>query len=274
MKIKLIATDMDGTFLNKKGAVSEKNRAAVQRAIEAGIIVVPASGRVLNTLPENITSLPGIKYLLTCNGAAIYEAGKKAPIYENLLTPNKVAEVIECLADLDNITEVYINGESYYDEKYLARFGEYPTMTDNFRIYYTTIKNPVPDLLSYIKAHEGGIEKMNIPWMKLEKREEALRRLKNVSGIAITHSFVDNIEVNREGVHKGDGLKGLCDVLHISPEEVMAFGDSYNDLEMLEFAGFPVAMENAIEPVKKIAKFITKSNDEDGVAYAIEKFCL
>ena len=82
------------------------------------------------------------------------------------------------------------------------------------------------------------------------------------------------LEILHKSVTKGTGVKALADVLNIKPEEIMAIGDQENDIAMIEFAGVGVAMENAIPSVKEAADFVTKTNLEDGVAYAIEKFAL
>ena len=82
------------------------------------------------------------------------------------------------------------------------------------------------------------------------------------------------LEILDKRVNKGTGVKSLADALGIKPDEIMALGDQENDIAMIEFAGMGVAMDNAIPSVKEVANFVTKSNLEDGVAYAIEKFVL
>ena len=105
-------------------------------------------------------------------------------------------------------------------------------------------------------------------------KEEALEELNTLSGIVVTAAMDNNLEINKEGTNKGLGLLQLGKSLGISREEIMACGDGGNDVEMLKEVGFAVAMANGSDPVKKAADFVTVSNDEDGVAKAIERFVL
>ena len=105
-------------------------------------------------------------------------------------------------------------------------------------------------------------------------KQEALEELNTLSGIVVTAAMDNNLEINKEGTNKGLGLLQLGKSLGISREEIMACGDGGNDVEMLKEVGFAIAMANAYDPVKTAADFVTVSNDEDGVAKAIERFVL
>ena len=124
------------------------------------------------------------------------------------------------------------------------------------------------DLKEYVK--NNNILKMivfedtNKELLNIVKEE-----LKNIIGIEITTSGLDNIEIMNEGVNKGKAVSILCDYLNIHKDETIAFGDSYNDLSMLEYVGIGVAMDNADEYIKSRANIITDRNDNDGVAKAI-----
>lgn len=272
MDIKLIAIDMDGTLLNTKGDISEKNIQVLKKALNAGIHIIPATGRVLQILPEPLQKIPEIQYIITSNGAAVYKKGTKLPIYSNAMTVEKTIHILKLLEPYDTIIEAYIKGNGYFEKQFLNRFQEFQ-IPENFRTLYEKIKNPVENLIEFIQKNTNEVEKLNIPWLKEGIKQKILDELKTFPDIYITTSLKENVEVNNIGVNKGIGLKGLCQVLNIKMENVMAIGDSFNDLEMMEVAGVPVAMENGEEELKKISKFITKSNDNDGVAYAIETLC-
>lgn len=264
---------MDGTILNSKGEVTPKTRETVIKAMQAGILVVPATGRVLEALPSKIKDIPGIRYFMTSNGAAIYESVNLKPIYTNLLPPEKALEVIKCLEDMHVFTEAYVNGRGYYEKYYYDRLDQYHVPEVFQKMYRDLAQPPVDSLVTLLEQNKMGVEKLVCVWLKEDERLEIIRRMKELGGLTISSALHDNVEINAEGASKGNGLLGLCKRLHILPDQVMAFGDGSNDLEMLKAAGIPVAMGNAIEPLKKAADFITLSNDEDGVAYAIEKFC-
>lgn len=272
MDIKLIAIDMDGTLLNTKGDISEKNIQALKKALNAGIHIVPATGRVLQILPNPLKKIPEIQYIITSNGAAVYKKGTKTPIYSNAMTIEKTIRVLKLIEPYDTIIEAYIEGNGYFEKQFLKRFQEFQ-IPENFRKLYEEIKNPVENLIQFIQNNGKEVEKLNIPWLKEGIKQKILNELKEFPDIYITTSLKENVEVNNIGINKGIGLKGLCDVLNLEMENVMAIGDSFNDLEMMEVAGVPVAMENGEKELKEISTFITKSNDNDGVAYAIETLC-
>jgi Cof subfamily protein (haloacid dehalogenase superfamily) len=108
----------------------------------------------------------------------------------------------------------------------------------------------------------------------MKEREQAWQELKRFDSLELVGSLKYNIEINAAGVNKGKGLLELGEILGISREEIMAFGDGDNDIAMLREVGFGVAMENADEEVKAVSDYVTGSNDEDGVAKAIARFVL
>lgn len=272
MDIKLIAIDMDGTLLNSKGYISQNNINALKKALDAGIHIVPATGRVLQVLPQPLQTMSQIQYIITSNGAAVYKKGNPIPIYSNCMTLEKTICILNLIKPYNPVIEIYIDGNGYYEKQILDRFQELQ-VPENFRKLYEQIKNPVENLSEFVNNNKRDVEKLNIPWLKEEIKQKILNDLKNFPGIYITTSLKENIEVNNIGVNKGEGLKYLCETLNLKAENVMAIGDSFNDSQMLEVAGVPVVMENGEEELKKISKFITKSNDNDGVAYAIETLC-
>ncbi len=272
MSIKLIALDMDGTLMNSKSELSEENKKALEKAMKAGIFVVPATGRVYSTLPESVKNLPGVKYVLSSNGAAVYRVGEQNPIYTNFMSVEKALEIYKAIKNVHCIKEFYIDGYGYFEKKILDCIDTFHILPV-FRNFYGIQKLAVEDMEEFIKQNKNGVEKINLPWITSELRAELLQCLCSVNDIAITSSLGENIELNNKGANKGDGLKGLCRIIGLDMSEVMAFGDGGNDLEMIAEAGYGIAMANGEQEVKQKAKFVTLSNDEDGVAYAIEKFC-
>ena len=240
--------------------------------MKAGIFVVPAPGRVYSTLPESVKNLPGVKYVLSSNGAAVYRVGEQNPIYTNFMSVEKALEIYRAIKNVHCIKEFYIDGYGYFEKKILDCIDTFHILPV-FRNFYGIQKLAVEDMEEFIKQNKNGVEKINLPWITSELRAELLQCLCSVNDIAITSSLGENIELNNKGANKGDGLKGLCRIIGLDMSEVMAFGDGGNDLEMIAEAGYGIAMANGEQEVKQKAKFVTLSNDEDGVAYAIEKFC-
>ena len=173
----------------------------------------------------------------------------------------------------DTLREIYYNGIGYAQEDELRSVGRYissPQMAD----YITATRIPVPDVRAKFEAERRSLDKVQGLFATVADRDAAREELKAVAGIEVTGALDKNIEVNAEGVDKGKALIWLGKHLGIGKEEIMAFGDSSNDLKMMKGVGIGVAMANAREDVKEAADYITASNDEDGVAHFIEECVL
>ena len=124
------------------------------------------------------------------------------------------------------------------------------------------------------KENPLGIEKINAFFDNMKERSAAIKELTEKNIASVSSALDNNIELNQFGCDKGDGLKHLAKCLGLTMDEVMACGDAGNDTMMIKAAGTGVVMGNGREELKAIADFVTKTNDEDGVAYAIEKLVL
>lgn len=140
--------------------------------------------------------------------------------------------------------------------------------------YVTRTRVPVSDIWTKFEEEKRGADKVQGLFVSLEDRNAAVEDLRAVSGIEITGALKMNIEVNAAGVNKGKALVRLGEILGISREEIMAFGDGANDLDMMKEVGIGVAMGNGKEEIKEAADYIAASNDEDGVARFLEEYVL
>jgi Cof subfamily protein (haloacid dehalogenase superfamily) len=274
LDIKLIALDMDGTVLKDDKNISKKTVEALRAAQERGILIVPATGRPKKMIPERIFDVGAIRYAITSNGACVYDLAEDSVFYSNLMTEQESTKLIDFLSGYDLFVEAYCDGGSFTDEKsrrLIASFTDFPQLYIDMIMKTQTF---IEDMPGFLKKGKKRVEKVNIPYMDPHIGLEVHEKLSGMKEYALTSSFLQNIEINRASANKGEALGYLCQSLGIQPEQVMAFGDGSNDIEMLQFAGMGVAMQNAIEPLKPIANFITRSNQEDGVAYAIEQFIL
>lgn len=241
--VKLIALDMDGTLLDKNGNISTANRQAIAKAQAKGIHVVFSTGRTIMTCRDYAESLRLSSYLVTVNGAEIWHSSGEL-LERNLIQ----ADLVQWMWEL----------------------------AQKYSVYYWCVtidhvwRNDVP---TDILAHQ---------WLKFgfdtdddAAREKILQELDTKRNqLEITNSSPTNIEVNAKGVNKAQGLKSVCRRLGISMDNVMAIGDSLNDLAMIKEAGLGVAMGNAQPLVKETADRITGTNNEDGVAQAIRHWAL
>lgn len=272
-KIRMVGLDLDGTLLDSQKQISQYTRTVIERALAQGIEVLVSTGRPISAIPQEILTIPGMKYAVTANGARIIELAMNRVIYENLLSVEIAAQVVDVLQDYDTIHEIFIDGKSYtYAEalKNVYDYFEEPGMAE----YLLNTRIPVENVKETLFEFNASVDKVHGIFRNLEERKAAIERLKQIQGIVVTGAFGNSLEINKEGTDKGKGMLRLGELLGIKQEEIMACGDGMNDYEMLKSVGFAVAMENGHSRLKEIADYIAASNNEDGVAKAIEKFVL
>lgn len=276
MNIKLIVTDLDGTFLNSNHlTISKENIDAFKRAHEMGIKVAIASGRT-KILADNVTEqLPFLDYLITSNGAITYDLHTRQVVCSTLMSNTQSVEIFNILKDYNLIYEIYYNGDCYMNNKSYAMFdGEHvpPHIHDLLKDFI----KPVESLETLIDGQ--GIEKLNILSLTGEERLEIEEKINKTCDVAFASSFPiikeknGNLEMTHKDATKGFAIKGLCNALGIDHSNVMCFGDGENDCSMLEFADYSFAMANGTDLVKSTAKYVTDTNDNGGVAKAINKY--
>lgn len=272
-KIKMIAFDCDGTLLNDKKEMTEYTRNVLIRAIEQGIEVLAATGRPLSGVPKEVRNLPGVRYAITSNGARIVDMKEEKVLYESSMSVETGKQVLDIFSQYDTYKEVFLEGNGYCNAHELAEAESY-VILPSMAAYLRECRIPVPDVYKKLENANLRVDKVHALFKNRNEKEKAFQQLEKIPQIAATGAMENNIEVNAFGVNKGEGILKLGELLGIAREEIMACGDGMNDLEMVREAGLGVAMENAVQPVKDAADYITVSNEEDGVAKAIEKFAL
>lgn len=273
MKVRLIAVDLDGTVLRSDGTVSGRTRRALGEAAARGVLVVPATGRVAKMLPEPVLAIPGVRYAVTANGASLLDLRDRSVLYSNPMPAEDAVEIIRFFSSYGLMSEAYCGGASFSERKGFERLQRLGLPDPVYR-YILRSQTFVDRLPEYLVSHGLSVEKINVPFVPAELRQEIGARLSGLRRFTVTSSGSVNIEINAASCNKGEALKYLCLRQGVSPSQVMACGDSDNDVAMLRYAGLAVAMENAVPAARKAANFVTGSNDDDGVAYAVEKFVL
>lgn len=264
----LIALDMDGTLLNSQRIITHKTRQALERISKQGVEVVLSTGRCRGELAPYLDILPEMNYYIMESGACVYDAKNKKTIYSAPLTAEEVAYIMEVIGEAEVTYQFFLNNESYLsiEPEELA----YYHMDRSADIYNTTAIFK-KDLIETYKKNPVPVEKVNLYFHKESERERVWNILKE-SNFVITSSLDSILEISSPTANKGIGLNALCDYLHLNVENVIAVGDSDNDIDLLKTAGIPVAMGNALPELKAIAKEITKDCDNDGVAVLIDKY--
>ncbi len=270
-KIQLLAIDLDGTTLRNDASLSPNVKKALEYAIQQDIFVVPCTGRALGSLSPEVTAIPGIAYAVTSNGAAIENLSQGQRIYCNLLDKETSLSILNTLSSQDVMIEVFIQGKAYTEQRFLNHLTHYGT-SEHYIPYVLSTRNSVNDIRSLIEQSPQNIENINLKTADRTLRERLWNQFALMQTVSITASSSMNIEVSAVNTGKAQAIAYLCEMLGITMHEVMAIGDSLNDVMLLQQAGCSVAMENGVDEVRQAADFITLSNEADGVAYAIEHF--
>ena len=265
--IRMIGLDLDGTMLQGWNAVSPRVEAALRRAIDAGIVVLPATGRQLGSIPRAVLDIPGIRYALTTNGAKVFDLLTGEAIHSDCLSRETALSLLREMRGYNAATALYLEGAGYYET--LPSDAEQEFSPDLLH-YLVNTRTQIPSLEELIAAHTGLVEKFSLTFWDLEERARMQRAFERRDDCFLCSSSGRNLEVNSPTANKGSGLLALARFLGIQPEHIMAMGDYSNDIPMLRAAGYGVAMANALEDVKAAADAVTLPCAEDGAAVAIE----
>ena len=269
----MVALDLDGTTFDSAGGISERTVKTLEEAAAAGAHIVVSTGRSYASLPQHIKDVSGIEYAITSNGAHVNRLHSGEQIYSDFLDPHAVEKVAELKIETGADIEVFINGKAYVDAAYYDDVKENGCEFRNAD-YVLWSRKPVPDVSALMLEHKDEIENVNFVFRTLELLEEAKPKVCAIENANVTSSFLSNLEVGGPNTSKRTALLWLMDQLAICTDELMCCGDAPNDMAMLELAGIGVAVANAWGGLKDHADYITASNDDDGVALAIEKFVL
>ena len=288
---KFVAIDLDGTMLNHYGEISQKTKETVKECIEKGVEIVLASGRPIDSIKTIAESLGITGYFIAGNGALIYDMQKDEMIYENYIKKEKVLEIIKICEENSIAYNVYtdrviltknlkFNVLYYYKENLkkeenkqtnisiVENMYEYvENMKDNKFLKITICDQNDTIFHSIIKKIKeiSGVEVLDIAHMSKKIIKQGTEE------IPVEYFYT---EISANDVDKWNAIEFLIKKLQVKKEEVMAIGDNMNDKKMLENAGMGIAMKGSTPEILNIAKDITETNDNDGVAIALEKYVL
>jgi len=266
---RLIAFDLDGTVLDNRKRLSDGTLAALRAAGEAGVQLVPATGRIPAALPEPLRGLPGLRWAILINGALLYDCAGEKIVEREELPPGDALRVIDFLDARGVLYDCYQDNWGYIDRRFYEHASDYiddPGVLD----LLARLRTPVPSLRAFLAERGEPVQKL-----QLHTKDAALRLRLSVElraafpELSVTSSIPTNLEINAGKANKGDALLRLCARLGVAPEETAALGDGTNDLSLLRAAGLGIAMENADPALKAAADLVTASNEHDGAALAI-----
>lgn len=266
LPIRLMATDMDDTLLRDDWTISERTVQAIRQAQKRGVYVTIATGRMPASVRPYAQQLGIDVPVITYNGAMVQEALSEKVLYRKVIPIETAQNITNWLLQQDVYFHVYLKDQVFAEKmndwsRNYERATRVPIVETNLRKRLTLEKEGVEKILLFGESEilKGWEDKLHLHYGK---------------EVRTTQSKPYFLELIHPEVNKGAALSSLAKRLGVKQEEVLAIGDSLNDLEMIQYAGIGVAMGNARQEVKEAANVVTATNQEDGVALAIEKYVL
>ena len=286
---KLVAIDLDGTLLNSYGEVSENTKNEIKKAVQNGIEVVLASGRPISSVEDLANDLQANHYLISGNGAIVYDMQKKETVYDRFLSKEQILNIVKICEE----NSIYYN--IYTENEVLTKSLNYNTLfyhsenTHKQEEKRTNI-NILDNVYDYILRSNDQkylkvtvCDQSRIVFGSIIKK---LRTIEDIDVLDVAHmskkiikSGTEEIivaycytEITNKNVNKWTALEYIMSQMNITKDEVAAIGDNVNDKEMVEEAGLGIAMGNCTEQLKEIAKVQVATNNQDGVCEAFQKY--
>ncbi len=268
--IQLLVLDLDGTLLNSQDKVSETNRQAIRNAVKLGVVVAIASGRMRQESQFVLDELPEIRYFIGMNGSLVEDLHTGSALYDRPLPKEKAEQLIDKLENAGLFYQIYARGGAYISKRWVGRMAE-SGMSEHYLARYGD------KVQEWTREHQENTPVYKMLAVTGNKKET----------VALLHSlFVhdDSVklfcslpdlgyyEIVPRGIDKAKALAFLCQYLGIASQNVLAMGDSENDLCTLRFAGQAAVVANATPILRQTASYFALSNDQDGVADAIQHY--
>ncbi|MBC1457911.1 sugar-phosphatase [Listeria newyorkensis] len=267
--IKLVAIDIDGTLLNDKHEITPEVHAAIHKAKAQGVKIVLCTGRPITGVQQYLSDLELKRegdYVITFNGAMVQDTFTKEVISHLTLDHANIMDIYAMSRELGLHMHFNDMANLYTPNRDIGKYTVYESYLTNTPLFYTPMDEVAEDIM-VSKAMFIDEEEILAP--AIAKIPASFGEKYN-----LVRSSPFFLEVLNPEASKGNAVHGLAQKLGIKQSEVMCIGDQENDSTMIEYAGVGVAMENAIDKIKAMADFITLSNEESGVAHAINKFVL
>ncbi|MFB0918540.1 MAG: Cof-type HAD-IIB family hydrolase [Clostridiaceae bacterium] len=270
--VKLICLDIDGTLLNTSREVTDRTIRAIEMARKKGIIVTIASGRIHQSV-LTIADAAGISApIISMNGSLIKDKESGKILRDIPIGFDKVRDSFKVLKRLNIKPNLYDKNGMYISSRFEMYRDIHGLIKSKYNLDYTEMEG-FDDIEKVILDKGDSLNKI-IFFPGREKRIETMAEFSPISDISVVSSSRSNVEITNILADKGKAVVALGEILGIYPDEIMAVGDQFNDQSMLNAVKYSVAMGNAPDELKKDVYYITKDNDSDGCALAIEKIAL
>ena len=271
-KYKIVASDLDGTLLNKEQAVSAENLRAISEMNRLGVEFVPTTGRAMNEVDRSLIESPDIRYIITSDGAVVFDKSIGKPILTRYISKDTVRLILEAIRPYNVFIVAHEGGKTYFDKnKYNPEFLN----TCRIDAYYGYIISQhaaaVENLESFLLSSDA-VEMMAL-FFELDEGIRSCKQIFEDSGrLCAAHSTVNNLEVYSSDAGKGKTLVAFADQLGVDIADVIAVGDSNNDSTLIEEAGLGLAVANACDALKELADQTICDHSEHIAKYVLENF--
>ena len=267
----LAALDMDGTLLNSAHEITPFTREALNRADAAGKVIALCTGRCLSELRDHLARVPGIRYAINESGGCLYDVRANRILRQAAIDD----DVVEWLFDLAEPRDVLPQG--FFDNQSHMQIGDVKGVSryhmGGFESVFRAGTRFTTDLRALWRASGRPMTKFLL-YFTTEAEKARFAEAMGVVDLCVTGCLGIGYEITPRGAGKDDGLRALCDHLGLPIARSMAVGDGNNDIELMEAAGFAVAMGNAVDAVRRLADAVTDDCDHDGAAKAVLRYML
>lgn len=268
-EIKIVSIDIDGTLLNDRREITQEVKASIQQALAKGVKIVITTGRPLPGVRDILADL-GIsgddQYVITYNGGLVQTASGKKTLFHQPLDLQAFQKINAFMINQDTYVQVETKDAAYTTNHKINHWASFENSLVNLPLFVLD-KTSDLDQIEFIKAIANAeSDELDIVQAAVPNEISSL--------VNVIRSTANNLEFIDKNASKGNALLALADFLGVKQVETMAIGDQANDYSMIQQAGVGVAMENAIADLKAIANYQTTSNNQSGVAHAINRFVL
>ncbi|MDO4778359.1 MAG: HAD family hydrolase [Tissierellia bacterium] len=262
--MRIFASDLDGTLLNKNHKFSNKSLEALKIIENLGMKFVAVSGRVYESI-RYLTDSVGIKSCIIANNGALIIDESGNEIYRKPISKESLKQLIK-LSRKYNLDYQLYDKDTYYSDKFVFDRVKHLHVSDDIYQVNFCIRDDIDDF---------AIDNVSVlkffMFVDVSKCQEFIEEVGSIDGVRLTVSGARNIDITHKDVNKGNGLEILSKYLDIPMGEFISIGDYDNDFEMLDKSGYGIAMGNAVEKLKQIADYVTLTNDEEGFYHAVIK---
>lgn len=265
--MRMLAMDIDGTCLNNNHRISNKTLNAMRMAAEAGIEIVPTTGRALSCLPGQLKNEPYIRYVISSNGAVVTDIRSGRTIYEAQIPSATACRILDACREMNAGIEAHVNSDSFVESSMLMMFSGF------YYGRYHAHNKSLRSLRNFLETSHADAEELRFYIGSSNMYRHVKEILGDYPGI-VTNSPARFIEIHAEKATKGDAVVALAKHLGFRNEHIACVGDGRNDLSMFPVCGMNFAVGNAVQELKNAADYIVPSNNRNGVAIVIEKYLL